>query len=285
MGNKLWTDYNIHDPGITLLELLCYAITELGYRTAFDIKDILAVPDSTQFKPQEQALFTAREILTVNPWTANDYRKLLIDVNGIKNAWLFCKACPCDEMFLYADCAKSTLQYSPATEHQIIIKGFYDVLLEFEDAESSGDLNSGKIKYNFSFIASVSDGNFASAAIEMRLPSWHNLESDKPKYKSFRNPDSEVIKVEVKFISGNKQDDSDINQADLARELRRPLYATIDVIFAPDKADKTLTETLSLIDIPFTVWFKSDGDRKALQIPDIKTAVEDSSSAGALQIS
>ena len=44
LGGKLWTDYNIHDPGITILELLCYALTDLGYRTAFPIQDILTPP-------------------------------------------------------------------------------------------------------------------------------------------------------------------------------------------------------------------------------------------------
>jgi len=28
MSSQLWTDYNTHDPGITLLEALCYAITD-----------------------------------------------------------------------------------------------------------------------------------------------------------------------------------------------------------------------------------------------------------------
>lgn len=27
-----WTDYNVHDPGITMLEMVCYAITDLGIR-------------------------------------------------------------------------------------------------------------------------------------------------------------------------------------------------------------------------------------------------------------
>ncbi|MCI5210374.1 MAG: hypothetical protein D3910_16660, partial [Candidatus Electrothrix sp. ATG2] len=32
IGNKFWTDYNTHDPGITILEQLCYALTDLLYR-------------------------------------------------------------------------------------------------------------------------------------------------------------------------------------------------------------------------------------------------------------
>ena len=72
LGSSLWTDYNIHDPGVTLLELLCYALTDLGHRTSFDIKDILAVKPNETFDARRQAFYTAREILTVNPWTTND---------------------------------------------------------------------------------------------------------------------------------------------------------------------------------------------------------------------
>src|SRR6185503_14221894 len=35
LGSDFWTDFNIHDPGITLLEALCYALTDLAYRTSF----------------------------------------------------------------------------------------------------------------------------------------------------------------------------------------------------------------------------------------------------------
>ena len=41
LASTVWTDYNVHDPGITFLELLCYAITELGYRTGYDIGELL----------------------------------------------------------------------------------------------------------------------------------------------------------------------------------------------------------------------------------------------------
>ncbi|MEP7111484.1 MAG: hypothetical protein ABI760_26050, partial [Ferruginibacter sp.] len=94
LGSKLWTDYNLHDPGITIMEALCYAITDLGYRTSLDIKDLLALPsleepDTEGLFPADyrQAFFTARYILTVNPWTTDDFRKLLINIDGIKNGW------------------------------------------------------------------------------------------------------------------------------------------------------------------------------------------------------
>ena len=39
-SGKIWTDYNYHDPGVTFLEYLTYAITDLGYRTDFPVEDL-----------------------------------------------------------------------------------------------------------------------------------------------------------------------------------------------------------------------------------------------------
>jgi hypothetical protein len=41
VAGKIWTDYNIHDPGVSILEVLAYAITELGYRSEYDMEDLL----------------------------------------------------------------------------------------------------------------------------------------------------------------------------------------------------------------------------------------------------
>ncbi|HKZ64952.1 MAG TPA: hypothetical protein VJ111_01285, partial [Chitinophagaceae bacterium] len=68
LAHDLWTDYNTHDPGITILEALCYAITELGYRTGFDIKDLVIRKD-TGFIDDKQVFFTAKNILIINPLT------------------------------------------------------------------------------------------------------------------------------------------------------------------------------------------------------------------------
>jgi hypothetical protein len=82
LATELWTDFNAHDPGITLLELLSYAITDLGYRSRkLPIGDLLA-------GGSEKVFFQPVEILPGAPVTARDYRKLLIDIDGIKNAWV-----------------------------------------------------------------------------------------------------------------------------------------------------------------------------------------------------
>jgi len=87
LAGDVWTDYNTHDPGITLLEALCYAITDLAYRSRFSMKDLLAQekPGSAAWK---NIFYTAKEILPCNPLTINDYRKLIIDINGVRNAWI-----------------------------------------------------------------------------------------------------------------------------------------------------------------------------------------------------
>ena len=33
VSGKVWTDYNLHDPGITILEQPIFAVTDLIYRT------------------------------------------------------------------------------------------------------------------------------------------------------------------------------------------------------------------------------------------------------------
>ena len=40
-SSQLWTDHNTHDPGITMMEMLCYAITDLGNRTNCPVDPIL----------------------------------------------------------------------------------------------------------------------------------------------------------------------------------------------------------------------------------------------------
>ena len=145
LSHEQWTDYNTHDPGITILELLCYAITELGYKTAYDIKDLLIERDDEAFKDMFQ-FFTARRILTNKPVTFNDYRKLLIDMDGVKNAWLKIVSHPKPNIWM--NCDKSMLihkdkltDYPEDNTKEIILRGLYDVTLELDEDEKFGDLN------------------------------------------------------------------------------------------------------------------------------------------------
>jgi hypothetical protein len=89
LAGKVWTDYNEHDPGVTTLEQLCYALTELSYRAEFPLKDLLVDKEGGRINPRRQALFIPRRILPCNPLTVNDYRKLFVDrVPQVANVWL-----------------------------------------------------------------------------------------------------------------------------------------------------------------------------------------------------
>ncbi|WP_315833160.1 hypothetical protein [Bradyrhizobium prioriisuperbiae] len=89
LAGDIWTDYNEHDPGVTTLEQLCYALTDLSYRAEFPLDALLIDPRSGRIDTRRQALFVPRRILPCNPLTQNDYRKLIVDrVEGVANAWL-----------------------------------------------------------------------------------------------------------------------------------------------------------------------------------------------------
>ena len=89
LAGDTWTDYNEHDPGVTTLEQLCYALTDLSYRAELPLKDLLIDHRGGRIRTRQQALFIPRRILTCNPVTENDYRKLLVDrIPQIANIWL-----------------------------------------------------------------------------------------------------------------------------------------------------------------------------------------------------
>jgi hypothetical protein len=84
MAGTSWTDHNIHDPGITMLEQVCYAVTDLAYRMDYDIQDLLGTDNGSSYSD----LYSAATILSINPVTLIDLRKIVLDVEGVKNAWV-----------------------------------------------------------------------------------------------------------------------------------------------------------------------------------------------------
>ncbi|MEO7997023.1 MAG: diguanylate cyclase [Gemmatimonadaceae bacterium] len=127
----LWTDHNVHDPGITTLELLSYALTDLAYRASFSVADLLAT-DGDDARLMKQQFFTAREILPNRPLTTNDYRKLLIDVEGVKNAWIR----PVEEVYFADTIAGELKRVAPVGIPKVVpvsLQGLYGALIEYVD--------------------------------------------------------------------------------------------------------------------------------------------------------
>ena len=56
LSGKVWTDFNAHDPGVTLVDIANYALTEMDYKLGFGTMDYLTGEDGI-FKPERFGLF------------------------------------------------------------------------------------------------------------------------------------------------------------------------------------------------------------------------------------
>ncbi|MCV2485098.1 hypothetical protein OD917_09200 [Flavobacterium sp. SH_e] len=137
-GSKFWTDFNEHDPGITILEMISYAISDLGMRLNLPIENILASDDINKDIPKQ--FFKASEVLSSSPVTQNDYRKLFIDIEGVRNCWL-----AKHEKTVYVDCKKNQLSYDfkdyenlpDNLRKSFELNGLYDLYVDFESSKPS----------------------------------------------------------------------------------------------------------------------------------------------------
>lgn len=205
VAGKIWTDFNAHDPGVTILEVLCYAITDIGYRTSYDIKDIIApAPDSSESSVVHD-FFTAAEVLPSAPVTANDYRKLMIDVAvksseagcssvGVKNAWIEKAKRP--EHDIFVNTQESHLAFKPvqAEDKPLDLTILHNVLLEFDKCETYGDLNDNKLVRDFILFEHTPDPELEGLTIriEVEFPRWDDEHTD------FKN--EQIIAGEIREI-------------------------------------------------------------------------------------
>ncbi|MFV8751765.1 hypothetical protein ACNOYE_14565 [Nannocystaceae bacterium ST9] len=132
LAGQQWTDFNTHDPGITILEQLCYAISDLGYRTNFPMADLLA--DSPA-----DGLPGPAEILTCEPVTRSDLRKRVLDVGGVGNAWVEDPSDPAIAFFYHVGSGELRLQAdaSEAEAQPIMLRGLHRVVLQTTDQLSA----------------------------------------------------------------------------------------------------------------------------------------------------
>ena len=122
ISGKKWTDYNYHDPGITFLEQLCYALTDLGYRTNFPIQDILLSSNEDFDLEKNNLLIPANKIFSSAPLNLVDFRKIIIQqIPNVKNAWI-----------------------KSVEENQFGFKGIYNVLIQCDEEIGDDEINDIK---------------------------------------------------------------------------------------------------------------------------------------------
>lgn len=80
LSGNIWTDYNAHDPGITILEALCFTISEV----AMNAQELLGQEHASA---GNQVGFNQR--VKARPVTTADIVKSIESVDGVKRAFLF----------------------------------------------------------------------------------------------------------------------------------------------------------------------------------------------------
>ncbi len=157
---QIWSDHLASDPGITQLEALAFAITDLGYRTNFGTVDLLTRPNGEIGPSDETGLYPAHEALTCAPITIADHRMLLLRVTDVRNAWLDPMQDPIEpenyrlsEVPIFADCLNDRLSYDANVDgnptHPVKISGLYKVLVELDRDNLLGSLNETALSYRF----------------------------------------------------------------------------------------------------------------------------------------
>ena len=216
LSSKIWTDYNVHDPGITILEALCYAITDLGYRASFPIKDIIAIEDANYEEDKIKNFYKAEQILPSAPLNINDYRKLLMDIQievnipglvetelvGVKNAWVK-KSDQAEKEFYFHE-SKGTLSfdqdpdYPPSDQSTMQAGHLYEVVLEFSDSDFFDDLNHNTIDGYLTIYDNPDDTNLEGiiVSVDITLPRWDSTDIDWTDIAGLR---SKIQKMNIQF--------------------------------------------------------------------------------------
>ncbi|MFT6500457.1 MAG: hypothetical protein ACJASQ_000566 [Crocinitomicaceae bacterium] len=84
-----WTDFNIHDPGVTTLEALRFSLEDLRYRFELDIKDKLQSEEKSALSTWGKKHFRPRYAVS-----SDDYRRLIARNKGIINNMVYASTDP-----------------------------------------------------------------------------------------------------------------------------------------------------------------------------------------------
>ncbi|HTF20024.1 MAG TPA: hypothetical protein VK658_18250 [Chryseolinea sp.] len=126
-GNQ-WTDFNLHDPGVTTYEILCYALTDLGYRTEL-VQETLtdeAAPESDVVK---KYFFSREEIVEALPVTKWDFEALTERTHPmVLLAWF---------------------EEYPIFTSKSVVEGGYEIAVLLKQHHKFGNLNTDSLYFSF----------------------------------------------------------------------------------------------------------------------------------------
>jgi hypothetical protein len=147
LASGVWTDYNAHDPGITIGEAVCFAITELAMRVNLPVDQLLGGnnPDALMHA------FSPERALPNHPVNGNDFRTISRGVGKIKNAWLLKSPVPEVPIFIEEKIILGVTSYSlnvDAIGSILRLQGLFDVYFELSDSKLNTNLllvNAGTV--------------------------------------------------------------------------------------------------------------------------------------------
>ncbi len=217
-----WTDHNIHDPGILLLEILCYALSDLTHRLNLPIEDLLFNhPQFSNIKFRE--IFSPPErILPTYALTELDIRKILLDIREIKNVYIQ-KSTESEQKVFYDEVSASLVQAS--TNYLVTLKGLFNIQLEFKETGST-DLNSNLLFGKKIILDELIDPDRIEREVSYAFEFfWDEAES------SWLNSTS-IMNINVDSIIEFRDDTSDIYEE---------YYAVLTISFNADEPDIQIT--------------------------------------------
>ena len=84
-SGKLWTDYNLHDPGVTFLEQTCFGYTSLIYQVQQGLNDLLTDANMKLAGGEENSLHHAVKFLQPAIANLGDIEAYISNIEGVKS--------------------------------------------------------------------------------------------------------------------------------------------------------------------------------------------------------
>ena len=214
-----WTDHNIHDPGITIMEALCYALADVGYRMNFGMADLMT---DGQGLPATGISHSPADILPCRAVSIADYRKLLMDLPSVKNAWISpitdansSTKLDYEPMYVYEQGGTLLLEHQLQSlpglsaaekqailQHKIFLKGLYALNVAFEPQLFLGHIDSGE-----SFETVIMPGLFGDMYVD--ISNWKQLVNNKLALKTIASAPSADRSIVLSINAKNKFNNSD----------------------------------------------------------------------------
>ncbi len=131
-----WTDFNAHDPGITILEQVCWALTDLGYRLDHPIPDLLSEDAGNDDSANNglRGIMPPDKALGCAPVTLADLRRLILDIEGVSNVWIKPDETPDPQLYYHRE--RHTLGVEQVPETQLLrLQGLWRVRIARDDRD------------------------------------------------------------------------------------------------------------------------------------------------------